>query len=299
MKAGEQGFLLLTGYLGDPARKPLTIARFRDLTKRAQAMERPEKNREMTMEDLISIGCSRAFAARVLTLLSHTEQLQWYLSKGKRSGCIPITRITESYPAEVRNRLGLDAPGVLWAKGDVGLLQTKKLSVVGSRDLQEENTAFAKEVGKQAALQGYTLVSGNARGADRTAQESCLEHGGSVICVVADRLETYPNRENVLYLSEDGFDLPFSSQRALQRNRVIHTLGQSTLVAQCRLEKGGTWDGTTRNLRNCWSPVFCFRDASSASLELEQMGAALIGSEDLQDISALQPSSMNFIDQSL
>lgn len=297
MKAGEQGFLLLTGYLGAPERKPLTIAQFRDLTKRVQAMERPTYDREMTQEDLISIGCSRAFAGRVLTLLNQKEQLQWYVSKGKRSACIPITRITSGYPEMVRKRLGLDAPGVLWAKGDVTLLQTKKISVVGSRELKEENRAFAEEIGKQAALQGYTLVSGNARGADRTAQNSCLEYGGGVICVVADRLEKYPFRENVLYLSEDGFDLDFSSQRALQRNRVIHSLGGMTFVAQCRLEKGGTWDGTANNLRHCWSSVFCFRDESPASMELEQMGAVLIDSEALQDISALQPNSMNFIDQ--
>ena len=297
MKAGEQGFLLLTDYLGAPERKPLTIAQFRNLTKRVQAMERPAQNREMTQEDLVSIGCSRAFACRVLTLLNQTEQLQWYVSKGKRVDCIPITRVTEGYPEAVRKHLGLDAPGVLWAKGDVSLLQTKKISVVGSRDLKEENRAFAEEIGKQAALQGYTLVSGNARGADRTAQNSCLEHGGSVICVVADRLEKYPLRKNVLYLSEDGFDLDFSSQRALQRNRVIHSLGNSTFVAQCRLKKGGTWDGTANNLHHCWSHVFCFRDESPASIELEQMGAVLVDSESLQDISALQPSIMNFIDQ--
>lgn len=297
MKAGEQGFLLLTGYLGDPERKPLTVAQFRELTKRVRAMERPAQEREMTQEDLIAIGCSRAFARRVLLLLAQTEQLQWYLSVGKRAGCVPITRITEGYPEAVRKCLGLEAPGVLWAKGDLNLLKTKMISAVGSRDLREENRAFAEEVGRQAALQGYTLVSGDARGADRTAQDSCLKHGGSVISVVADALEKHPQREHVLYLSEDGFDLRFSAQRALQRNRVIHSLGSCTFVAQCRLEKGGTWDGTEKNLRNCWSSVYCFRDESPASLELEQMGAVLIDNAALQDISALEPKIMNFIDQ--
>lgn len=297
MNPREQGFLLLTGFLGDPERRPLTVAQFRELTKRVRVMEKPTQERELTQEDLVSLGCSRAFARRVLLLLAQTEQLQWYLSKGKRAGCVPITRVTEGYPEAVRKCLCLEAPGVLWAKGDLGLLETKKISVVGSRDLREDNRTFAEEVGRQAALQGYTLVSGDARGADRAAQDSCLFHGGRVICVVADALEKHPQRENVLYLSEDGFDLSFSAQRALQRNRVIHSLGDCTFVAQCRLEKGGTWDGTVKNLRNCWSSVFCFRDKSPASLELEQMGAVLIDSAALQDISALQPNIMNFIDQ--
>lgn len=289
MTPREQGFLLLTGYLGDAERKPLTIAQFRELTKRVRCMERPTQNREMTQEDLISIGCSRAFASRVLQLLSQTKQLQWYVSRGMHAGCIPLTRVTGGYPGAVRKALGLDAPGVLWAKGDLRLLNTKKISVVGSRDLYEENRIFAEEIGKQAALQGYTLVSGDARGADRTAQDSCLAHGGSVICVVANQLQRRSAQKNVLYLSEDGYDLDFSAQRALQRNRVIHSLGQRTFVVQCRLGKGGTWDGTVKNLQNCWSDVFCFRDDSPASMELEQMGAKLIETEALKDLSALQP----------
>lgn len=288
MTPREQGFLLLTGYLGDPERKPLTIAQFRELTKRARCMKRPAQNREMTQEDLVSIGCSRAFAIRVLQLLSQREELQWYVSRGIRAGCVPITRVTEGYPAAVRKSLGLDAPGVLWAKGDLSLLNTKKISVVGSRELYEENGIFAREIGKQAALQGYTLVSGDARGADRTAQDSCLKHGGRVISVVANQLHKRCAQENVLYLSEDGYDLDFSAQRALQRNRVIHSLGERTFVAQCRLGKGGTWDGTVKNLQNCWSDVFCFRDESPASMELEQMGAKLIGVEALEELSALQ-----------
>lgn len=297
MNPREQGFLLLTGYLGDPERKPLTVAQFRELTKRVHTMERPAQEREITEEDLVAIGCSRAFARRVLHLLSQTEQLQWYVSKGKRQNCMPITRVTEGYPETVRRRLGLEAPGVLWAKGDLALMETRKIALVGSRDLREENHAFAQEVGRQAALQGYTLVSGDARGADRTAQESCLSHGGNVISVVADALEKHPLRDRVLYLSEDGFDLNFSAQRALQRNRVIHCFGESTFVAQCRLKKGGTWDGTEKNLHNCWSPVFCFRDGSPASQELEQLGAGLIENRDLQNLSALQPSMINFIDR--
>jgi predicted Rossmann fold nucleotide-binding protein DprA/Smf involved in DNA uptake len=293
----EQGFLLLTGYLGDPERKPLTVAQFRELTKRARNMERPQAPREMTEEDLIALGCSRSFAQRVLELLSQKEQLHWYLQEGKRSGCVPITRVTDGYPQAVRRGLSLDAPGVLWAKGDLSLLDTPMISLVGSRELKEENRAFAEEVGKQAAMQGYTLVSGDARGADRAAQQCCLENGGKVISVVADDLQKYPPQKNVLLLSEEGFDLGFSPQRALQRNRVIHCLGSRTFVAQCRLAKGGTWDGTAKNLKNGWSPVFCFRDESPASFELAQMGAVLVDLTDLQDISNLQPMEMKFTDQ--
>ena len=101
----------------------------------------------------------------------------------------------------------------------------------------------------------------------------------------------------MLWLSEEGYDLPFSSWRALSRNRVIHCLAQRTFVAQSALGKGGIWDGTTKNLHHSWSPVFCFADGSPAVADLVCRGASAIGLEALTDMSGLQPDMMNFIDQ--
>ena len=101
----------------------------------------------------------------------------------------------------------------------------------------------------------------------------------------------------MLYLSEDGYDQDFSAQRALSRNRVIHCLAERTLVAQCAMGKGGTWDGTTKNLRHNWSPVFCFADGSTAARELAQLGARAIGCDALTALDQLQVEMMNFIDQ--
>ena len=63
MNPRERGFLLLTGYLGDPERKPLTVAQFRELARRMRAMEKPVDTRELCPEDLMSIGCSKESAA--------------------------------------------------------------------------------------------------------------------------------------------------------------------------------------------------------------------------------------------
>lgn len=286
MNTREQGFLLLTGYFGDKARKPLTIAQFRKVAALARTMARPTQQRELMPADLMALGCEPKLAENVVYLLSHEKQLNWYLNKGSVSGCRPITRISESYPARLRGALQLDAPGVLWVKGDESLLGQKSISVVGSRDLREDNTVFAKEVGKQAAYQGYVLVSGNARGADRTAQESCLSHGGKVICVVADSLENQPTRENVLYISEEGFDLPFSSQRALYRNRIIHSFSELTFVVQCHRGKGGTWSGTRNNLLHGLSRVAVYDDGTEACQELICSGAVSATTENLQNFNA-------------
>ena len=297
MRGAERGFLLLGSLLGNPERRPLTTAQLRLLAQRVQLMERWDPERDLVLEDLLKIGYSGEGARRILALLSEEELLSHYLTKGKHCGCVPVTRSSDGYPVALRQRLGQESPACLWAKGDLSILEKPRISLVGSREIRPENRDFAWEVGRQAALQGYALVSGNARGADKIAQNAALRHGGTVISVVADALAEKTAQENVLYLSEEDYDQPFSAQRALRRNRVIHALGEVTLVAQSDLGIGGTWSGTTTNLKAGWSPVYCFDDGSDAARELEQMGAILITADGLQDLHILRTIAQNLFDQ--
>lgn len=287
MNPRERGFLLLTSHLGDPERKVLTVAQLRSLALRMRDMEQPAESRDLKKTDLTRLGFDDEFAERIVSLLEQEDLLDAYLAKAAKQNCVPITRVSEKYPQILRQRLGLDSPGCLWARGDVEILNTPAISLVGCRELNGPNREFAKAVGHRAAEQGLTLVSGNARGADRAAQEACLEAGGRVVSIVADSLNRIPPR-NLLYLSEDGFDEEFSAQRALSRNRCIHALGRMVFVAQSDLQKGGTWSGTVKNLRFGWSPVVCFRDGSESASQLEKMGAYQIGMEDLRDLTSLQ-----------
>lgn len=297
MTAREKGFLLLSSHLGDPERKPLSVPQLRTLAERMGRMSAPEQERELEERDLTALGYGQEMARRILSLLDAEDVLEYYLNQGKKMGCLPVTRVSPGYPRILRKRLSLDSPGCLWAKGDLSLLDTPAIALVGSRELREPNRAFAEEVGRQAALQGLALVSGNARGADKAAQNACLEAGGTVISVVADGLASHKSRENVLYLSEDSFDAEFTAQRALSRNRVIHALGRMVFVAQSSFRSGGTWDGTVKNLRFGWSPVCCYDDGSEAAEQLEQMGAYLVDTDALTDMGSLAQREYNFLDR--
>lgn len=297
MNPKEAGFLLLTSHLGNPERKVLTTAQLRTLGERMVNMPVPEEDRELEIRDLTDLGYGQEMAGRILALLDESELLSHYLHRAEKMGCVPISRVSGQYPQVLTERLGQNTPGCLWAKGDISILDTPRIALVGSRDLCGENQVFAAEVGRQAALQGYTLVSGNARGADRTAQNACLKAGGRVISVVADSLAQKTLQSRILYISEDDFDEEFSAQRALSRNRLIHALGEKTFVAQCGYQMGGTWDGTIKNLRFGWSPVFVFDDGSSAVEHLQQMGANPVSREELKDISGLINAEQIFFDR--
>lgn len=294
MSTQNFNFLLLSSTLGDPNRKPLTTAQLRLLGQRISFLSDMEQDNELDEGILDAMGLDRRLSSQILMLLEDTLQLKAYIRRGEKAHCFPVPRNDLNYPPVLRKRLGLDAPGCLWYKGNLDILKMKSISLVGSRILSAANEHFAQQVGIQAARQGYVLVSGNAKGADTTAQKACLAAGGFVVSVVADPLENHPLHGRILYISEDDFDAPFSTIRALHRNRVIHALGLITFAAQCTLGKGGTWDGSLLNLRNRWSPLFCFRDHSAASSELERLGATLVDLSDLESFSDLSDPQMRF-----
>lgn len=297
MTAAQQGFLLLSSDLGDPRRKPLTTAQLRTLGKRVRIMEKPTQDRDMLPQDLVGVGYSQQEAERILRLLSERELLEYYLHKAKKAGCIPITRISKDYPMLLREQLADDCPGCLWAKGDLSLFKCLAVSLVGSRNINGKNAAFAEAVGVQAAELGFVLISGNARGADTIAQDACLKNGGKVISIVADALQSHVQRENVLYLAEESFDAAFSPRRALSRNRLIHSMGLCVFVAQSDVGKSGTWNGTVNNLRHGWNPVYCYNDGSAAAAELEQLGAQLLMLDELTKMKELAHRRWSLFDK--
>lgn len=276
MTAAERGLLLLCCRLGDESAKPLTAPGFRSLSLLARAAQKQDApDRELTAGDVRALGYDTEKALLIAGLLSREERLSQYLSAARNLGVSPLTRASAGYPAQLAKRLGMSAPPVLFLKGDASLLQTPCISLVGSRALLEPGRRFAAGVGRFAAARGFTLVSGGAAGADTAGQDACLQAGGSVIVFTAESLEgTVPPR--CLHVSEGGFEYGFTVPRAMARNRLIHAMGDAVFVAQCSFGRGGTWDGTTENLRRGWSRVLVYDDGSEAAEALRSRGAEAV-----------------------
>ena len=180
MNPRERGFLLLTSRLGNPDRQVLSTAQLRMLALRMRGRECAQPEREMTRQDFIELGYDRETAERYCALLSDTQELDYYLSRGRKMDCTPVTRVSEEYPGILRQRLGMDAPGCLWAKGELSILNTPAVALVGSRELRAENREFAAAVGYRAAEEGLTLLILDDFGMER-GTEYGLEQVYSVI----------------------------------------------------------------------------------------------------------------------
>lgn len=272
MTGAERGLLLLTCPLGEAVSVMTPTGYFRAAERMKQAARPDQPDRELTEADLRQLGFPAGQAEWISRLLSREQILDRYLERAARLDISVLTRLSPEYPVNLIYRLENQAPVALFCKGDRSLLQTPCVGLVGSRALLPEGRRFAEQVGRLAAEEGYTLVSGGAEGADRAAQEACLAAGGSVIVFTPGELIKCPARDRILYCAEEGIDLPFTAHRALARNRLIHGLGEKTFVAQCPEQRGGTWRGSVENLRNCRTPLFVHRDGSRGTEALIAMG---------------------------
>ena len=272
----------------------LSLAQARELSRRARAAGIGEEDpfRDVTVKDVRRLGYSEYEAGHIVSLLSRERQLDGYLLAAEKADVAVITRLDAQFPQRLREQLGARCPAALFCRGDLRLLQRPCISVVGSRHLAQPGAQFAAQAGRLAAREGFTLCSGDAMGADRTAQEACLRGGGSVLIFPATELVYCPARENVLYAAEGGFELGFSAQRALGRNRFIHAMGEKTLVAQTSFGKGGTWNGSLDNLQHEYSPLFVFDDGSEGARALCARGATPV--QALTSLQALTPAQLSF-----
>ena len=272
----------------------LSLAQARELSRRARAAGIGEEDpfRDVTVKDVRRLGYSEYEAGRIVSLLGRERQLDGYLLAAEKADVAVITRLDARFPQRLREQLGARCPAALFCRGDLRLLQRPCISVVGSRHLASPGAQFAAQAGRLAAREGFTLCSGDAMGADRTAQEACLRGGGSVLIFPATELVYCPARENVLYAAEGGFELGFSAQRALGRNRFIHAMGEKTLVAQTGFGKGGTWSGSLDNLQHEYSPLFVFDDGSEGARALCARGATPV--QALTSLQALTPAQLSF-----
>lgn len=228
---------------------------------------------------------------RVTTLLARGAALALSVEQWTTQGLWVVSRSDAAYPQRLRNRLGRTMPPILYGVGKKELLEQGGLAIVGSREIDESTLAFTQLAAQHSAAQGTSVVSGGARGVDRTAMEAGLEQGGSVIGVLADSLAkeaiTARYRQslrngNLVLCSPYDPGVRFNVGNAMGRNRIIYALSDYALVISATLEKGGTWAGAIDNLRHKWVPLLVWASSSISKGNqalIEKGGVALTESQ--------------------
>lgn len=225
--------------------------------------------------------------SRLQKLLGRGFLLSQVIERWQARAIWVVSRADADYPRRLKARLREDSPAVLYGCGDMSLLDSGGLAVVGSRHVDDSLIDYTMAVGRLAARAGKMLVSGGAKGIDQAAMRGALEAGGSVCGVLADSLEkTTMNREHrnllldgqLVLISPYDPSAGFNVGHAMQRNKLIYALADVSLVVSSDLNKGGTWAGATEQLDKLqFAPVFVRSvGESSAGLDsLRKKGALL------------------------
>jgi len=187
-----------------------------------------------------------------------------------------LTVLDDNYPHLLKTSLKREqTPPLLFYAGDLRILERQTIAIIGSRKAGEESLAFTRAVSSYLAMQGANIISGNARGVDRTAYEGAtstegcttvvLPHGIRKLSGVQWRaLQAKIEAGKVLLLSQFHPDAQWVVSRAMERNKVVTGLAQIVIVAESDTE-GGTWAGATGALRQN-RPLYVRDSASSSAL---------------------------------
>ncbi len=202
---------------------------------------------------------------RIEALLQRGHSMALSLEKWSRSGLWVITRADkDSYPKRLLQKLGNQAPPVLYGCGDKELLKAGGIAVVGSRKAEQMDLNYAEQLGSKAANAGIGTVSGGARGVDETSMLGAMNAGGNVIGILADSLLKASTSAkyrsglmngNVVLVSPFYPEAGFNRFNAMDRNKYIYCLADTSVVVHSG-PKGGTWEGALQNIKKGWVPTW-------------------------------------------
>jgi DNA processing protein len=142
-------------------------------------------------------------------------------------------------------------PPVLFAQGSLGLLEGRRVAIVGTRNATAAGREAARAIGGGLAAAGVHVVSGLARGIDGVAHRGVLaaEGSGRPIGIVASGLDVvYPREHRDLWaavancgllLSEAPPGMAPAPFRFPLRNRIVAALAEVVVVVESR-ERGGS-----------------------------------------------------------
>ena len=157
-------------------------------------------------------------------------------------------------PGDAQWPRGLDdldcPPFCLWVRGEVDLAEVcaRSVAVVGARSATAYGEMVATEMAAGLGERGFTVVSGAAFGIDAAAHRGALALGSPTVAVLAGGVDRpYPSaharlidriREVGAVLSEVPPGAAPTRPRFLQRNRMIATMTQGTVVIEAGLRSG-------------------------------------------------------------
>ena len=143
------------------------------------------------------------------------------------------------------------SPQRLYAEGNIKLLNTPGIAIIGSRKPTKYGEKMTKKFARELSSYGLTIISGLAEGIDSIAHYTTLDVLGNTIAVLPCGMKNIFPKENIklyehilenngLIISEYEANVEADSNKFLERNRIVAGLSIGVLVVE-----GGYRSGTS------------------------------------------------------
>ncbi|AVH74640.1 DNA-processing protein DprA [Weissella koreensis] len=209
-----------------------------------QNIDWPQEQSCSSWMDCLMIAMDKLNLAKKIGLDNLLEDLIEQLRRIERTDYICI--LDEFYPLKLH--VLAYPPLVLFYQGNLDLLQTPCLAIVGARKNSSYGNFLLQSWIPSLNAAGLTIVSGLAEGIDAIAHHNTLKVGGRTIGVLGTGLnQIYPRHHKRLQqtIGEKGLViseyLPNQGPRKYQfpqRNRLIAALSHCVLVVEARYRSG-------------------------------------------------------------
>lgn len=173
-----------------------------------------------------------------------------------------ITKNSTDYPQKLFCMS--EPPDILFALGNISLLNSFSIAVVGSRIHTLKGKILAENIVSELTINNTCIISGMAKGIDSISHQTCIENGGKTIAILGGGFNQFKNKSifkkilenDGLILSEYFPDTPSLKHHFIRRNEIIAGLADGTIVVEGK-EKSGTLITATHTL-NLKKNLFTF-----------------------------------------
>jgi DNA processing protein len=207
---------------------------------------------DLSAQDLVAMGWPQRVAQRVRAGLANPWVEVAGFKRIQQWAANPANRILTPADALYPERLLAilhDPPPVLFAQGDVNLLQQPMVAMVGSRHPLPSNRQLTHDWAAQLARASLVVLSGLAQGIDGAAHRGALAGQGPTVAVLGSGLERiYPLAHTELarnmvaagglVVSEFSPDTQPSPGHFPRRNRLVAALADVVLVVEAAHKSG-------------------------------------------------------------
>lgn len=198
----------------------------------------------------------------VEAILNHqtTHEAENVLDEASKKGLEILNYLDKGYPTRLKQVM--DAPNILFKKGNGNLNPSRTVAIVGTREATTYGKELTAKIVKDLQSFNVQIISGLAYGIDIEAHKAAMKNGIPTVSVLAGGLDRiYPSihkkfaekmQTTGAILSESIPGIKPDSHLFPARNRIIAGMADATIVVEAA-EKGGAL--ITANIADSYNRV--------------------------------------------